>query len=205
MSLIKNMFFTSNDTPDVSKQSISTQQPLPSSPTIEITSNDSETHNYISNNYEKLFDSLNQEGYDFYEFFKAVTVAGIDNPQIYSMALMMGQAMDSSITKDKLSEQANYYLDNITKYYNDIKTKGNATLLSVNTERDNSNKLLLEEINSLKLQIENLQNQLAQKISQTNIDSFSSKIAEIQQKLSINDKAYSKIFNEITKVKNNII
>ena len=36
--------------------------------------------------YQKGFDSLNQPGYDFYEFYQAVMQAGPTNPQIYAMA-----------------------------------------------------------------------------------------------------------------------
>ncbi len=52
--------------------------------------------------YQAGFDSLNQNGYDFYEFYQAVTSAGADNPQVVQMAFTMAKSMDKSITKDKL-------------------------------------------------------------------------------------------------------
>ena len=74
--------------------------------------------------YQKGFDSLNQPGYDFYEFYQAVMQAGPTNPQIYAMALTMASAMDKSITKDKLVQQSEFYLAEINKVYQDYNSKG---------------------------------------------------------------------------------
>ena len=63
--------------------------------------------------YEQGFDSLNQDGYDFYEFFKAVIEAGANNPAIYSMALTMAKAMDSKVSKESLLSQSQFYITEI--------------------------------------------------------------------------------------------
>ena len=60
--------------------------------------------------YEEGFVKLNQPGYDFYEFYRAVTKGGVDNPQVYEMALEMGTAMDSDVSKQALTSQADFYI-----------------------------------------------------------------------------------------------
>lgn len=44
--------------------------------------------------YDKGFEKLNQPGYDFFEYYKAVVKAGVNNPQVYGMANYFDYVMD---------------------------------------------------------------------------------------------------------------
>src|SRR5690348_1564667 len=76
--------------------------------------------------YQKGFDSLNMPGPDFFEFFKTIMKSGADNKAAYTVAFDFIHGMDSSLTKDKLIEQANFYVNEITKVHADTASKGSA-------------------------------------------------------------------------------
>jgi hypothetical protein len=157
--------------------------------------------------YEKGFDSLNQPGYDFYEFFQAVMNAGADNPQIYQMAFMMGTGMDKTITKDKLVEQSNFYIAEITKVYNEYVAKGNAKKQETIDLKTNENQSLVGELDLMRQQMEALKTQIADREMKLQaIDGkYGPKLQEIEGKLAANDMAKNKVIQSIEQVKNGIV
>lgn len=157
--------------------------------------------------YEKGFDSLNQPGYDFYEFFQAVMNAGVDNPQIYQMAFMMGTGMDKTITKDKLVEQSNFYITEINKVYNDYVAKGTAKKQETLDQKTNENQSLVGELDLMRQQMEALKTQIADREMKLQaIDGkYGPKLQEIEGKLAANDMAKNKIIQSIEQVKNGIV
>jgi hypothetical protein len=157
--------------------------------------------------YEAGFDSLNQPGYDFYEFFKAVMAGGIDNPAIYGMAFGMGSAMDKSITKDKLLMQSDFYITEINKVYNDYVAKGNGKRQEVINQKNHENESLVGELNLMRQQLEQLQVQISDRENKLSvIDSKSGPVlAEVETKIAANDLAKQKIVGSIEQVKNGII
>lgn len=163
--------------------------------------------NDIMDVYDKNFNKLNQPGYDFFEFFKAVNKAGVDNPQVYGMALDMAQAMDASVSKDTLSSQADYYVAELEKIHSTINgdgtKKGNDLLENKKTETQS----LSSEISNIQQQIEILTTQLNEKQKSLNeIDvKYNQPIADISEKLSANDIAKNILIGNITKVKQNIL
>lgn len=157
--------------------------------------------------YENCLDSANQDGYDFYEFFKAIINSGaIENPQMYVMAMNMGIVMDKTCNKSKLLSQADYYLNEINKLYNQNVTSGSSKKQDLITQKDSENHNLSAELNNLRAQVEALQNQISAK--QTQLLAIDSKyqplINEIEQKLQANDIAKNTIVSNIDKVKNGI-
>jgi hypothetical protein len=157
--------------------------------------------------YEKGFDSLNQSGYDFYEFFQAVMNAGADNPQIYQMAFMMGSGMDKTITKDKLVEQSNFYIAEIGKVYDEYVAKGNAKKQETIDLKTNENQSLVGELDLMRQQMEALKTQIQDRETKLQaIDGkYGPKLQEIEGKLAANDMAKNKVIQSIEQVKNGIV
>jgi hypothetical protein len=158
--------------------------------------------------YQSTFDSLNQTGYDFYEFYNAIIKTnGIDNLQMYQMALSMAIAMDSTISKEKLLSQADFYLGEINKIYNQFVNDGNTKKSNLVSQKDTEKELLTGELSSLNEQLALIQNQIAEK--QKQLSTIESKymplIAEIGSKLAANDTAKNDLIGKISKVKNNLL
>lgn len=153
--------------------------------------------------YESGFDGLNQAGYDFYEFYKAVVSGGIDNPQVYAMALSMGKAMDGNVSKDSLLTQSQFYIDEIMKvhqtYVENGTTKKNHLLSTKESERSQ----LASDLDGLKMQMEAISNQIvAKQTSLAEIDNkYANDLLEVDCKLMANDVAKDKILSSINAVK----
>lgn len=157
--------------------------------------------------YQSGFDSLNQPGYDFYEYYQSVKQAGIDNPQIYVMAFTMGQAMEKTISKDKLTQQADYYINEINKVYNDYVMKGGEKKNQIIAQKNSESQNLANELSLMEQQLEALKVQIQDRQAKLNmVDSkFNPQISEIDSKLSANDSAKNEVINSIQLVKNGII
>jgi hypothetical protein len=156
--------------------------------------------------YDNGFTKLNQPGYDFFEFFKAVSKSGIDNPQVYEMALEMGQAMDSNVSKQSLLSQADYYITELTKVYNGFNSEGQSKKSELVTRKSSESQSLTAEISSLKQQLESIQTQIQTKQFTLNeIDTkYQPDIDQVEQKLSANDVVKDNLISTINKVKTNI-
>jgi len=168
-----------------------------------------ETNPYLEkilNVYDNGFTKLNQPGYDFFEFFKAVSKSGIDNPQVYEMALEMGQAMDTNVSKQSLLSQADYYIGELNKVYSGFNTDGQTKMNELSTRKSSESQSLSSEIGSLKAQLDNLQNLIQVKQSSLNeIDGkYQPEIEQLSLKLSANDMVKDKFVSTINKVKINI-
>lgn len=157
--------------------------------------------------YKTGFDSLNQQGYDFYEFYTAVLQAGVDNPQIYNMAFTMGNAMDKSITREKLTQQGDYYINEIQKVYNDFNIKGTSKKEELVQQKTNEKQTLSSELDTIRQQIESLKLQQQDRENKLNtIDSkYTDAIGEIDSKISANNIAKDELVNSLSRVKNGII
>lgn len=157
--------------------------------------------------YEKGFESLNQAGYDFFEYFKAITAGGVENSQLYPMAFAMGHSMDSSISKDKLLSQSEFYLSEISKVYEDFNSKGNLKKEDVLRQKTNENLSLVNEVSSIQEQINALNIQLNDR--QTKLSAIDSKYAitlkDVEGKIQANTLAKDKIVNTIQAVRTGII
>jgi hypothetical protein len=157
--------------------------------------------------YEKGFESLNQPGFDFYEFFQSVALGGADNSQVYAMAFQMASGMDKSITKEKLVQQADFYLAEIDKVYQEYVGKGNGKKQELLTLKDNENKNLVGELESMKQQLVALQIQIDDRQRKLGeIDTkYGPQLSEIENKISANNIANQKIVESIQHVKSGII
>lgn len=156
--------------------------------------------------YEKGFNNLNKPGYDFFEFFKAVTSGGITNPQIYSMAITMGLSLDPTVTKEKLLTDAQYYLDEIDKVFKGYVENGNMkkteTINLMNSERET----LSSDLGALRARAAEIASEIAQKENAlSEIDNkYKPTLDDIDCKLMANDLAKNRLVESITTVKNGI-
>lgn len=152
--------------------------------------------------YEKGFDSLNQENFDFYELFQSVMAVGPNNPQSYQMAFTMGKTIRKDLTKELLLEKSQYYRDEIEKVFVRYNTIGNTRKsdLDMAITRDKVN--LAKAVSDLESQIAGLQRELDEKrralslIDSENLEQYK----EIQLKLDANAYAKNKIMDSINQV-----
>ena len=156
--------------------------------------------------YQKGFDNLNQPGFDFYEFYQSVKSGGIDNPQVYSMAFQMASTMDKSITKPNLIHQADYYLGEIQKSYEEFAAKGEAKRQETEALKVNENQSLINELSDMNHQLEALKTQIEDRTRKLSaIDSkYLPQLSDIASKLAANITAKDRIMNSIQTVKQGI-
>jgi len=156
--------------------------------------------------YQKGFDSLNQEGFDFFEFYKSVIAVGESNPQSYQMAFTMGKSIKPELTREYLLEKSQYYIDEIEKVYAKYDSTGKARKgeLDMNITRDKVN--LTKSISDIETQIQQLQHELeTKKIELSKLDTVNKEqYTEIQLKIEANNVAKQRIVDSIGKVINGI-
>ena len=156
--------------------------------------------------YEKGFESLNKNGFDFYEFYQSVMQGGPTNPQVYAMAFNMGSIMDKSLSKTKLIQDADYYVAEIIKVYNDNLSKGTAKKQNLLAQKDSENKSLVTELENMEQQLEALKVQIDdRKRKLSDIDSkYSPELTDFDNRLGANELAKNKIIDSIEQVKQGI-
>lgn len=156
--------------------------------------------------YENTFTKLNQDGYDFFEYFKAVCKSGIDNPMVYDMALEMGISMGANTSQPLLLSQADYYTNELNKTHDLITADGQAKSNDLINKKNNEANNLTSELESLKQQFQNIQLQISEKQNAlAQIDQkYQPDINSIGLKLSANDIARDTFVSKINKVKINI-
>ncbi len=157
--------------------------------------------------YRNGFDSLNQAGYDFYEFYQAITEAGADNAMAYTMAFKMAKTMDKSISKETLLQQSEFYTSEIVKSYNSFISGGNAKKEELLNQKNHENESLANELDLMKQQMEQLKVQIQDRETKLKaIDGkFAPKLSEIDSKLAANDVAKNTVISSIEQVKQGII
>lgn len=152
--------------------------------------------------YETGFNSLNQAGYDFFEYFKSVLEGGVNNPQVYTMAFTMGKAMEPKLTKELLLSQSEFYITEITKVHNSYVDAGNVKRQEAITAKANEENLLRIELVDIESEIKRLNELKGTKEAElSKIDNkYQPQITEIECKLMANDMAKDNIVNSINKV-----
>jgi hypothetical protein len=205
----KSIFFQETENTSQASDSVRERHTIPESkitfPTNITIHNDAVPTEILSNviaMYEKGFDSLNQAGYDFYEFFKAVMATDPNNPQSYVMAYTMATSMDSSVTKASLLASGQFYLNEISKVYRNYDNEGKEVKNNLVTELVKEKENLQSEIKSIQNQIMALQLKLEEKTKLSlNFDTNNSvKVQEVEQKIMANDLAKDRIIQNISLV-----
>jgi hypothetical protein len=152
--------------------------------------------------YEKGFDSLNQDNFDFYELFKSVMAVGVGNPQSYQMAFTMGKTIRKDLTKELLLEKSEYYKSEIEKVFSRYNAVGTQRKSDLDTDITREKVNLAKEVSDLEEQIAILQRQLDEKrqrlaiIDTDNMGQYN----EIHLKMEANAYARNKIIASIDQV-----
>ena len=155
--------------------------------------------------YESGFDSLNQPGYDFYEFFKAIKAVGTNDPSIYKMALTMAKSVDAKVSKKTLLSEANFYVKEIEKVHKRYASQGVKKKNQILSNQKTQKSTLSSEISALEKNLMEIQNQISVKKNQLqSLDNNSTDLSDIDQKIIANDAAKSKILETIVTVVNGI-
>ena len=157
--------------------------------------------------YEKGFNELNQDGYDFFEYFQAIVSAGADNPAAYTMALTMATSMDKTVSKEKLLSQSEFYVTEINNVYNHYVTQGQSKKNTTIQEKDNEKQQLGVDLDSLRAQAANIDAVIKEKERSLLVveSKYQPTLTDIDCKLMANDMAKNNILTGINKVKNGII
>lgn len=152
--------------------------------------------------YEKGFEGLDQPGVEFFEYFKSVASAGMDNPAAYTMAFNMLKGLEPDLSKDGLLEQSKFYVTEIEKVHQGYDTNGKNKKIEVEDQKNVETEKLKSDISLLEQQLETTKNQIeAKKLKLGGIDSkYDPEIEEIGCKMAANDMARDKILGAINKV-----
>jgi hypothetical protein len=150
--------------------------------------------------YEAGFNSLNIEGFDFFEMYKSVVSVGVSNPQSYHMAFTMGKTLKGDLTKEFLIEKSKFYIseiENVHKKYDEIgKSKNHDLEMAVTRDKVN----LTKNISDLENKIAELQTELEKnklELSQIDVNSLSH-YNEINLKIEANNFAKKTIIDSIS-------
>lgn len=152
--------------------------------------------------YEKGFEGLNNEGFDFFELYKSVMAVGPNNPQSYQMAFAMGKSLRPEISKEFLLDKSKYYISEIEKVFQNYDVIGSSKQNELNSSIIHKKETLNKEIGNLQQQIATLQSTLQAKSAElSQIDSDNKQqFLEIQQKIEANNIAKQKILESINTV-----
>ena len=152
--------------------------------------------------YEKGFEGLNNEGFDFFELYKSVMAVGSNNPQSYQMAFAMGKTLRPEISKEFLLDKSKFYISEIEKVFQNYDVIGNSKKNELNNGILHKKENLNKEIADLQKQIAALQNTLQTKTAElAQIDNENKELfVEIQQKIEANAIAKQKILESINTV-----
>ncbi len=204
-SLFINEDSTKSATTKEEPQSIIPENKFPET-NINVSSSPSNSNNPFLNEildvYQKGFEGLNADGFDFFEMYKSVSAVGVTNPQSYQMAFTMGKTINPNLTKDFLIEKAKHYLAEIDKVHSKYDATGNAKKQDLNSKIVNEKNALTKAISDLELKITELQKELNQKkIDLEKVDLINKEdFSEIELKIEANNIAKQKIVESINTV-----
>lgn len=152
--------------------------------------------------YQKGFEGLNNEGFDFFELYKSVMAVGPTNPQSYQMAFAMGKSLRPEISKEFLLDKSKFYITEIEKVFQNYDVIGSSKQSELNNNIVNKKDNLNKEITNLQKQIADLQNTLQAKTAElSQIDNDNKQqFLEIQQKIEANTIAKQRILESINTV-----
>ena len=148
--------------------------------------------------YERGIDSINMPGYDFYEFYRAISAVGNAGSETYSMAFQMAKSMDSSISSHKLVNDAEFYISKINEVHSQYTMQGQQKINEIDGRRnEEKNKLMADieqgtkQVNQLRNQLQALEAEINQKrIHLTGVDAkYSPQESTVREKLLANDNA----------------
>lgn len=163
--------------------------------------------------YEAGLDAINMPGYDFYEFYMAVSAGGSVTPQTYQMAFQMAKAFDKTISTRKLLQDAEFYISKISEVHGQYVSQGQQKLNALRDQRQAEQRSLqqeadhaLQRISQLKTELQQLEALIREK--QQALASIDNKTLpqenSIREKLQANDLAKKASIEKLTAIRNGI-
>ena len=163
--------------------------------------------------YEAGLDAINMPGYDFYEFYMAVSAGGAGSPQTYQMAYQMAKAFDKNVSARKLLQDAEFYISKINEVHGQYVSQGQQKLNALRDQRQAEQRSLQQEddqaaqrIHQLKAELQQLEKLIREKQQALASIDNNSRPQEnsIREKLQANDLAKKASIEKLTAIKNGI-
>jgi hypothetical protein len=163
--------------------------------------------------YENGLESINMPGYDFYEFYQSVMVAG-NSEQAYNMAFQMAKTLDKTITPQKLTHDAEFYISKINEVHSQYTNQGQTKLNSIQEKKAAEKSKLNSEIDQASTRIAQIKVELAQLEGDINTkraalgkidDTYFPQEKAIKEKLSANDFAQKTSIDKLNIIKEGIL
>ncbi|TAD88643.1 MAG: hypothetical protein EAY75_05320 [Bacteroidetes bacterium] len=163
--------------------------------------------------YEQGLDSINMPGYDFFEFYKAVSAAGQPNSQIYNMAFQMASTMDKTVTVHKLTSDAEFYISKINEVHGQYGSQGLQKINAITTAKSSEKSKLaaaVEQANmriaQLRVELQSLEKEVHQnRDALAKVDaSYAEQEQSVRLTMSANDQARQQSIAKLNAVKDGI-
>lgn len=163
--------------------------------------------------YESGLESINMPGYDFYEFYKAISSTGQTSEQTYQLAFQMARSMDKTITVQKLLQDAEFYISKINEVHGQYVGQGQSKLQALEEQKRQEKGQLQGEIDhatariaQLKAELQQLESGMQQKQLMLGKidDGFRPQEQAIRGKLQANDSARSLSIGKLQQIREGI-
>ncbi|OQP52561.1 hypothetical protein A4H97_24875 [Niastella yeongjuensis] len=164
--------------------------------------------------YESGLDSINMPGYDFYEFYKAISSIGHANENTYQLAYQMAKSLDKTITTQKLMTDAEFYISKINEVHGQYVGQGNQKLSALQEKKNTDKDKLQREIDAaaaritqLRAELQQLEADISQKraaLAKTD-ETFTPQEKAIREKLMANDTARKVSIDKLNSIKEGIL
>lgn len=163
--------------------------------------------------YESGLESINMPGYDFYEFYKAISSTGQVNEHTYQLAYQMAKSLDKTITVQKLMHDAEFYISKINEVHGNYVNQGQSKLRSLEEKKSADKGQLQGEIDrgaarisQLRAELQQLEAEVNQKKSTlSKIDEgFAPQEKAVRDKLIANDTARQASIAKLNAIKEGI-
>lgn len=164
--------------------------------------------------YESGLDSINMPGYDFYEFYKAITSIGQANDHTYQLAYQMAKSLDKTVTAQKLMADAEFYISKINEVHGQYTSQGQQKMNVLQQQKNGDKEKLQREIDAgaarisqLRAELQQLEADINQKrgiLAKTD-ESFNPQEKTIREKLMANDMARKISIDKLNSIKEGIL
>lgn len=164
--------------------------------------------------YESGLDSINMPGYDFYEFYKAISSIGQINESTYQLAYQMAKSLDKTVTAQKLMTDAEFYISKINEVHGQYVSQGQSKLNSLQEKKNADKDKLQREIDAAASRITQLRAELQQLEAEVNQkrgvlaktdEGFYPQEKAIREKLMANDMARKISIDKLNSIKDGIL
>jgi chromosome segregation ATPase len=153
-------------------------------------------------------------GYDFYEFYKAITSIAQANDHTYQLAYQMAKSLDKTVTAQKLMADAEFYISKINEVHGQYTSQGQQKMNALQQQKNGDKEKLQREIDAgaarisqLRAELQQLEADINQKrgiLAKTD-ESFNPQEKTIREKLMANDMARKISIDKLNSIKEGIL